>query len=219
MLAQLENFIITNLQSIYDRIGWLGVTGLLVFENATGIIPSEIILGLAGWMLLAAHGSPFLSIFIWGAVAALGSTAGASITYWAASLGGRPIVDLMAKWFRIDPQHILQAEQKFHRWGVSIVFFGRMIPGVRTLINIPAGLARMPFLKFLTYTLIGSYAWCTLLIGIGYFLGHEWHLISDFVKQAAPWLLVAGALGWAGAFAWQLSRRQRGGIEKSQEKL
>lgn len=215
MFAQLENFIITNLQSIYDRIGWLGVTGLLVFENATGIIPSEIILGLAGWMLLAAHETPFLSIFIWGAVASLGSTTGASITYWAAHLGGRPLVDHMLPWFRINPIQAQRAEAQFHNWGLGFVLIGRMIPGVRTLINIPAGLARMPFLKFMTYTLVGSYAWCTLLIAIGYFMGHEWYLISDFIRQAAPWLLVAGALGWAGAFAWRLSRRQRAGGDSS----
>jgi len=112
------------------------VTGLLVFENATGIIPGEIILGLAGWMLLAAHEVPLYSILIWGAVA-LGSAVGASIASSAASLGGRPIVDLMAKWFRIDQQHILHAEQKFHRRGSGIVFFGRMIPGVG--IHPPAG--------------------------------------------------------------------------------
>ena len=146
MLTQLENFIIGNLQSIYDRIGWLGVTGLLIFENATGFLPSEIILGLAGWMLLAAHEAPLLNIFTWSIVAALGSTVGASITYWAASIGGRPIVNLMAKWFRIDPHHIEASEEKFHKWGAGIVFFGRMIPGIRTLINIPAGLARMPYL-------------------------------------------------------------------------
>ena len=138
--------------------------------------------------------------------------AGASITYWAASLGGRPRVDLMAKWFRIDPQHIVQAEQKFHRWGVSIVFFGRMIPGVRTLINIPAGLARMPFLKFLTYTLIGAYIWCTLMLAIGYFMGHEWYLISDFVRQVAPWLLGAGLLLWAGIFTRRMLVQRRGNL-------
>lgn len=209
MFEQLENLIITNLQSIYDAIGWLGVYGLLVFENATGIIPSEIILGLAGWMLLAAHEAPYHSIFIWGAVAALGSTTGASIAYWAGCLGGRPIVDIMAKWFRIAPQHIVQAEQKFHRWGSGIVFFGRMIPGVRTLINIPAGLARMQFLKFLIYTLIGSYIWCTLMIGAGYFLGHEWWRISGLVKQAAPWLLGLGVLLWAGVFTYRKYMQRR----------
>jgi len=203
MLGQLENFIITNLQVIYDTIGWLGVTGLLVFENATGIIPSEIILGLAGWMLLDAHGAPFHSIFIWGAVAAIGSSIGASITYWAANLGGRPVVDIMAKLFRIDSLYIVQAEQKFQRWGAGIVFFGRMIPGVRTLINIPAGLARMHFLKFLIFTWSGTYLWCTFLLGAGYFLGHEWWRISGLVKTAAPWLLGLGLLLWGGIFFYR----------------
>ncbi len=209
MLTQLENFIITNLQSIYDFIGWLGVTSLLVFENATGIIPSEIILGLAGWMLLAAHELPLYNIFIWGGAAALGSTMGVSITYWGVRLGGRPIVELIATWFRIEPQHIMHAEQKFHRWGSSIVFFGRMIPGVRTLINIPAGLARMPFLKFIIYTLLGAYIWCTLLIGGGYFLGHEWWLISEVVKKAAPWLLGLGLFSWVGFFTFRKIAKRR----------
>ena len=208
MLVQLENFIITNLQNIYDAIGWFGVNGLLVFENATGIIPSEIILGLDGWMLLAVHEKLFHSIFIWGAVAALGSTTGASITYWAASLGGRPMVDIMAEWFRIDSQHIVQAEQKFQRWGSGIVFFGRMIPGVRTLINIPAGLARMHFLKFLIYTLIGTYIWCTFLLGAGYVFGHEWWRISSLVMSAAPWLFGAGLLSWVGVFACRKTKKR-----------
>ena len=65
MLVQIEEFIINNLQLIFDQIGWLGVTALLVFENATGITPSEIILGLAGWMLIEAHGIPFTGVFMW----------------------------------------------------------------------------------------------------------------------------------------------------------
>ena len=83
MFEQLEHLIITNLQSLYDHLGWLGVTGLLVFENATGILPSEIILGFAGWMILAAHEAPLYSILVLGVPAAMGSTVGASITYWA----------------------------------------------------------------------------------------------------------------------------------------
>jgi membrane protein DedA with SNARE-associated domain len=194
MWDQVEYFTITNLQNIYDGIGWFGVTGLLVFENATGFIPSEVILGLAGWMLLAAHDAPFHMIFSWGAVAALGSTAGASVTYWVANLGGRPIVDIMAKWLRIDPKHILNTEQRFQKWGAGIVFFGRMIPGVRTLINIPAGLTRMRFLSFSVFTFFGTWLWCTFLLGAGYLLGHEWRLISDFLQQLSPWLLGVGVL-------------------------
>lgn len=209
MLTQVENFIISNLQNLYDAMGWLGVTGLLVFENATGITPSEIILGLAGWMLLAAYGAPFYSVFWWGGVSALGSTTGAILTYWAANLGGRPIVQKMAKWFRIEAHQIVEAEQKFNHWGSGIVFFGRMIPGVRTLINIPAGLVRMPFIKFLVFTLAGAYIWNTLLIGAGYFLGNEWWRISGVVKQAAPWLLGIGLLLWVGVFTYRKVKQRR----------
>jgi membrane protein DedA with SNARE-associated domain len=198
MLSHIEQFIITNLQTLYDAVGWFGVTGLLVFENATGITPSEIILGLAGWMLLAAHDAPLYSIFWWGGVSALGSTTGAAITYWVANLGGRPIVNRMATFFRINPENISTAETKFNRWGNSIVFFGRMIPGIRTLINIPAGLARMPFFLFITYTLVGAYLWNTFLIGLGYTLGHEWWRVSEMVKSAAPWLLLTVSLIWGG---------------------
>jgi len=209
MINQIETFLIENLQAIFDRIGWLGVVGLLVFENATGIIPSEIIMGLAGWMLLAAHNAPFYTIFVGGAIAALASTGGASIMYWAANLGGRLVVDRMARWFRIDMRHIERAENQFQRWGEGFVLFGRMIPIVRTLINIPAGLARMPYGKFALYTLIGSYIWCTLLVGAGYLLGHEWWRISGIVKQTAPWLLLVGIIIWVTVNFQQRSRRAK----------
>jgi membrane protein DedA with SNARE-associated domain len=131
-------------------------------------------------------------IFIGGLYAAIGSTLGASITYWVARLGGRPLVDKLARWLRIDSAHIDRAENQFHRWGAGLVLVGRVMPGIRTLINIPAGLARMPFLTFFVATFIGAYIWCTLLIGAGYVLGHEWTLISHYLKQYFPYLLAGG---------------------------
>jgi membrane protein DedA with SNARE-associated domain len=92
----LEAQILSMLQTVYDSWGWFGVTALLIFENATGITPSEIILGLAGWMLISEHQLPVSMIFIGGLYAAIGSTLGASIAYWAARLGGRPLVDKLA---------------------------------------------------------------------------------------------------------------------------
>ena len=209
MITQIETFLIDNLQLNFDSIGWFGEVALLLFENATGIIPSEIIMGLAGWMLLAAHDASFYSIFIGGAIAALASTGGANIMYWAAKLGGRLVVDKMARWFRFDTQHIERAENLFQRWGEGFVLFGRMVPIVRTLINIPAGLARMPFGKFALYTLIGSYIWCTLLVGGGYLLGHEWWRISGIVKQVAPWALLVGIIVWVSVIFYQRSRRPK----------
>lgn len=192
MITELETIILSAAQTIYDAWGWFGVAILLTFENATGITPSEIILGLAGWMLISEHQLPVSMIFIGGLYAAIGSTLGASIPYWAARLGGRPLVDKLARWFRIDSSHITRAENQFHRWGAGVVLVGRVIPGIRTLINIPAGLTRMPFPTFFTATFIGAYVWCTLLIGTGYMLGHEWTLISQYIKQYFPYLLASG---------------------------
>ena len=205
MITELETTILSATQTIYDAWGWFGVAALLTFENATGITPSEIILGLAGWMLISEHQLPVSMIFVGGLYAAIGSTLGASITYWAARLGGRPLVDKLARWVRIDPAHITRAENQFHRWGAGLVLVGRVMPGIRTLINIPAGLARMPFLTFFVATFIGAYVWCTLLIGAGYVLGHEWTLISQYLKQYFPYLL-AGGLAVIAAYVF-LTRR------------
>ena len=185
----LEAQILSMLQTVYDSWGWFGVTALLIFENATGITPSEIILGLAGWMLISEHQLPVSMIFIGGLYAAIGSTLGASIAYWAARLGGRPLVDKLVRWIRIDPSHIARAENQFHRWGTGLVMVGRLIPGIRTLINIPAGLTRMHFPTFFVATFMGVYVWCTLLIGAGYALGHEWTLISQYLKQYFPYFI------------------------------
>ena len=140
------------MHNLYNTWGWLGVALLLIFENATGITPSEIILGLAGWMLIANNQAHPSVILVGALFSAVGSVVGASMPYWVARLGGRPVVDKLARWLRIDAAHITKAENQFQRWGTGIVLVGRMIPGVRTIINIPAGLANMTFIPFLVAT-------------------------------------------------------------------
>lgn len=194
MLTELETLILSATQTIYDAWGWFGVAALLVFENATGITPSEIILGLAGWMLIAEHQLHPSLILVGGFYAALGSVLGASIAYWVARLGGRPLVDKIARWMRLDLTQIDRAETQFKRWGLGLVLVGRVVPGMRTLVSLPAGLARMPFPTFFIATFIGAYVWCTALIGAGYLLGHEWALVSGYLKQSLPFLLAGGAL-------------------------
>ena len=211
MIAELEAQIIAALQTLFDRFGWFGVAGLMAFENATGTTPSEIILGLAGWLLLAAKDAPFVMVFVGALYAALGSTAGASVTYWLARLGGRLVVDRAAGWLRVDPCHITRAEAQFRRWGPGVVLFGRLVPGVRTWVTVPAGLARMSYPQFVVFTFAGAYVWSALLIGVGYELGHAWWLVSDFIKQFSPWLLAAlVALGCIGLMTrWLVVQRQR----------
>lgn len=194
MLESLELTILSALQVIFDRFGWFGVFGLMIFENATGITPSEVILAFAGWMLIERHGIPASFIPLAGVYAGLGSAIGASITYWIARKGGRPLVDKFAKFFRVDLKYIEKVEEQCRQWGAGIVLVGRCIPGVRTLVSIPAGLVRIPFPKFFLATFAGAYVWCTILIGAGYLLGHEWQLVSEYVKRHLPIVLTFGCL-------------------------
>ena len=206
MITEIETIILSTIQTIYDSWGWFGVAAMLVFENATGITPSEIILGLAGWMLIAEHQLPPSMIPLGGFYAAVGSVLGASTAYWVARLGGRPVIDKLASWVRIDPALITRAEKQFQRWGTGLVLVGRVMPGIRTLISIPAGLARMPFVTFFVATFLGAYVWCTLIIGAGYLLGNEWVLISAYLKQWLPFLLAGGALALT-LYFWLVRRR------------
>jgi membrane protein DedA with SNARE-associated domain len=205
LISQIETWILGMLHALFDAWGWGGVAVMMAFENLTGITPSEVVLALAGWMLISEHQLPASVIFLGGLYAALGSVVGASGAYWMARLGGRPLVDRLARWVRLQPVHITRAEQQFNRWGAGLVLVGRLVPGIRTLVSIPAGLARLNFLKFLAATFIGAYFWCTLLISAGYLLGHEWSLISNYVKQGLPYLLFAGLLAM-GVYLW-LARR------------
>jgi membrane protein DedA with SNARE-associated domain len=207
MLDTLEQTILSALQTIFDQFGWLGVFGLMIFENATGITPSEIILAFAGWMLIESHGISPTFIPLAGLYAGLGSTIGASITYWAARLGGRPLVDKFAKIFRIDLRYIESVEDQVRKWGAGIVMFGRVLPGIRTLVSIPAGIVKIPFPKFFVATFIGAYTWCTLLIGAGYFLGVEWMLISDYIKTHLPLVFTLGFLAMASYLVYHYRAR------------
>lgn len=191
MFETFEQTIISALQTIFDRFGWFGVFALMIFENATGITPAEIILAFAGWMLIERHGIPASFIPLAGFYAGLGSTLGASIPYWIARRGGRPLIERFAKFFHIHLRYIEKIEEQCHQWGAWIVLAGRVIPGVRPLISIPAGLVRIPFHKFFFATLIGSYVWSTVLIGAGYVLGHEWLLIVDYISTHVPLVLSA----------------------------
>jgi len=197
MLDTIEQTILSALQVIFDEFGWLGVFALMIFENATGITPSEIILAFAGWMLIESHGISPTFIPLAGFYAGLGSAIGASITYWVARVGGRPLINKFATMFRIDLRYIERMEEQVHKWGAGIVLGGRVIPGIRTLVSIPAGLVRIPFAKFFIATFIGAYLWCTLLIGAGYILGHEWLLISDYIKTHLPLVFTLGFLAMA----------------------
>jgi membrane protein DedA with SNARE-associated domain len=104
------------------------------------------------------------------------------------------MVNKFANLFRIKLAYIEKIEDQCRKWGAGIVMVGRVIPGVRTLVSIPAGLVKIPFPKFFLATFIGAYFWCTILIGAGYVLGYEWQLISEYAKTHLPVVFASGLL-------------------------
>ena len=112
-----------------------------------------------------------LFILATGLLIATVSVIGETIVYWAARLGGRSLVFRFSRWLRLDTRHIDRAEALFLRWGIGLVMFGRILPGVRTAVSVPAGVTRMNFALFFSASFGGAYLWNTLLVGLSYLLG------------------------------------------------
>jgi membrane protein DedA with SNARE-associated domain len=202
VITALEESLINYLQLLFERLGWWGVSVVMILEYATGVTPSDLILGLAGWLLLAANRAGPGMILVAGLYAAFGSALGASASYWLVRLGGRPLVDRGLRVLRINPLYLEWVEVQFKRWGPSLVLFGRAIPIVRILVSIPAGLVRMPFPQFFVYSFTGAYIWCTGLIAVGYIVGNQWFYYSALIKDYMPWFafgaLLLAVLVWVG---------------------
>lgn len=118
-------------------------------------------------------GEPVLFVLVMGLIIAVTSVVSEVVTYWLARLGGRALVERFSRWLRVDMRHFERAESMFSRWGVGLVMFGRILPGVRTLVSVPAGMTRMNFGLFFGASFGGAYLWNTLLVAVGYLLGFK----------------------------------------------
>jgi membrane protein DedA with SNARE-associated domain len=118
-------------------------------------------------------GRPVLFILVTGLFISVASVLWEIITYWVARIGGRSLVFRFSRWLRVDIRHMDRAESMFHRWGVGLVMFGRILPGVRTLVSVPAGITRMNFGLFFGASFGGAYLWNTLLVAAGYLFGFK----------------------------------------------
>ena len=118
-------------------------------------------------------GEPVLFVLVMGLIIAVYMSASEVLTYWLARIGGRALVERFSRWLKIDMKHYERAELMFGRWGVGLVMFGRILPGVRTLVSVPAGMTRMNFGLFFGASFGGAYMWNTLLVALGYLLGFK----------------------------------------------
>lgn len=114
---------------------------------------------------------PLLFVLLMGLIIAVTSVASEIVIYWLARIGGRALVERFSGWLKVDFRHMDRAEALFTRWGVGLVLFGRILPGVRTLVSVPAGTTRMNFGLFFGASFGGAYVWNTLLVAAGYLMG------------------------------------------------
>lgn len=180
----LETQLIDLIRSWFDTLGWLGVVIAMTIESACIPLPSEIIMPLAGWLLVAEKNLGWQGVILasfWGAV---GNLIGAIIAYWVGALVGRPVIERWGKWILLTPKDIDRAHGFFTRWGEAAVFISRLLPVVRTFISIPAGIARMNFLKFCVFTFVGSFLWCIPLTAVGYKWGPNWESFRERARFA-----------------------------------
>jgi membrane protein DedA with SNARE-associated domain len=181
-LQGIEEQIVLFLQNLFQTMGWPGVVLAMAIESACIPLPSEVTMPLAGWMLVQAQGlgqAFLLAAAFWGAV---GNTIGSVITYWVGALGGRPLLEKYGKYILISKRDMDLADRWFARWGEPTAFFSRMLPVVRTFISLPAGIARMNFVRFTVLTFIGSFIWSGLLAWAGFVFGEHWREVREAMR-------------------------------------
>jgi membrane protein DedA with SNARE-associated domain len=150
-------------------------------------LPSEIIMPLAGWLLVhntATDAPIWLQLVLAGVVGGVGCLLGSVIAYWIGRLGGRPLVIKYGKYVLINTEHLDIAERWLVRWGAWAAFISRLLPVVRTFISLPVGVVRQPFVAFCILSLVGSIIWSLGLAWVGYVLGAEF----EKVRQSISWL-------------------------------
>jgi membrane protein DedA with SNARE-associated domain len=204
---------------MYDAVGYAGVAVAVALETIIAPIPSEVILPMAGWKVSQSAADPSivepLTRLPWNIplavlLATLGSLVGAVVGYYIGAWGGRPLLDRYGGYVGIGASDLDRADRWFERWGNAAVFFGRMVPLVRTFVSYPAGISRMPMGRFLLFSALGSLPWNAALIAAGYAVGENYRQIEAALK---PFEYVVYAVVFALAVLligrWWWSRRRR----------
>ncbi len=162
--------------SVISSTGYLGIALLMGIESACMPLPSEIIMPFAGYLVYMGKFQLF-----WVATAgAIGCNLGSVVAYWIGSHGGRPLVERFGKYILLSHRDLDRTTYFFEKYGSITVFLARLLPVVRTFIALPAGIARMPLLRFHIYTFLGSWPWCYVLAYLGMRLGRSWETDPRF---------------------------------------
>jgi len=196
LLESIVHNVVAWITGVISAMGYGGVVLLMGIESACIPLPSEVIMPYGGYL---AYSEP-LRFNIWGMglAGALGCVWGSLVGYAMGRFGGRPFALRYGRWILMSRKDLDRADAWFRRYGDAAVFFGRLLPMVRTFISFPAGVSRMRLGRFVLYTFLGSLPWCTALAYAGKVLGEQWDTRlktyfhrADAVIAAAILVLIA----------------------------
>jgi membrane protein DedA with SNARE-associated domain len=200
MLEHLISVLASWIVEVISAAGYFGVVILMAIESACIPLPSEVIMPFAGYLVSVGQ----FSLLGAATAGALGCNVGSTLAYYVAANGGRKALERWGAYVLIRPHEIDRADRFFARYGAVTVFVGRLLPVIRTFIAFPAGLARMPMMKFQIYTFLGSWPWCFALAYAGSKLGDRWNSDPTFraLFHRSDVVIVLVVLACVAWFAW-----------------
>ena len=181
--TSLINDILNSVTNLILHLGYLGIFTAALVETLFPIIPSELIFPLAGYVVQSQNLGIGQAI-MFGFMGSLGSTLGAIIIYFLSLKVGRVVILKIGKYILINENKLQKSEIWFQKYGKVAVLLGRLAPGIRELISVPAGLSKMNLIPFILFTFIGSFLWSLSLTMIGYYLGDAWDEFSQESSKA-----------------------------------
>jgi membrane protein DedA with SNARE-associated domain len=204
---------ITNMM---HSLGYWGIGMLMFLENLFPPIPSELIMPLAGFTV--AQGKMNFGLAVLAGV--VGTMLGALPWYYAGKLLSerrlRQLADKYGKWVALSGKDIDKANYWFNKHGAKAVFFCRLVPGVRTIISLPAGISGMAIVPFLIYSTAGTTLWILLLTSLGYFLGNNYSLVDDYLGPVSKLVFIGLILTFG---IWVFNRKRKLRVERHKARI
>lgn len=198
MLTHLTDTLTTLITNLYVATGLFGIILAMAIESCCIPLPSEIVMPLAGIMIASGkilHGTnSIVSLLLVALAGAVGCLIGSIVAYGIGYSGGRPLMLKYGRYLLISQHDADKADQFFQRWGSATAFFSRLLPVVRTYISLPAGISKMPFVKFCIYTFLGSFPWSLVLAFLGVQLGNHLATLSPIFHSADVVILVVAVI-------------------------
>ena len=195
MLAHLTDTLTIFITNMYVTLGLAGIVVAMALESCCIPLPSEIVMPLAGVMFvegkLLAGVNFWLGLVLLALAGAIGCLIGSSAAYGIGYTGGRPLMLKYGRYVLISQHDADMADRFFQKWGGATAFFSRLMPIVRTYISLPAGITKMPFIKFCIYTFLGSFPWCFLLAYVGTVVGNNLAVLTPIFRSFEVVIIIA----------------------------